>query len=347
MIDVFGANGTRLAGAPRLRAAYLIRSGRAARRRLRGVVLIAAGIAVLAALLLSELESAARMLAWLRQHIIAATILAAVAGTAMTARRRGLMRAEFKSSWLAALPIRRAAARWESLIIDMAPAAAAVAALAVIFLAAAIALAFVPGSSGISAVSVCAAMSAGVIGGAIFSYAIPAPKPIDLPPGSRYVPHRRPRRFSALRPSLKALGYWPVRQMFARAQPRMVSRATLPLLVMMPLGTMADTAMVVIGLFLTTGALSLLIPSAISVSVQLRRWVAPLPVRAGRVLRAYLVPSLAVIAGASALDAWLLIVVGKSIPAAAAIGLCLAVLGISLTLGGIWLSRASGASPEA
>lgn len=284
-----------------------------------------------AVILINERESAARALAWLRQHILAAAILAALAGIVMVARRRAMVRAEFKRSWLSALPISRAAARWESLIIDMAPAAAGVAALVAIFLPVAIV--------GISAVSVCAAMSAGLIGGAVLSYAIPAPKPIDLPPGSRYVPHRRARRFSPLRPSLKALGCWPVRLMFARAQPRVVSRAVVPILVMMPLGTMADTAMVILGLFLTTGALLLLIPAAISVSVAVRRWVAPLPVRGDRVLRAYLIPSLALIGVAGAADALLLMVLGESIPPAAAIGLCTALFGVALVLCAIWLAR--------
>ena len=64
------------------------------------------------------------------------------------------------------------------------------------------------------------------------------------------------RRFG---PRLSALGSWPVRQMFAWAQPKIVARAMIPILVMMPLGTTADAAMVVIALFGVVGALLLIV----------------------------------------------------------------------------------------
>jgi hypothetical protein len=338
--DLFGRSGARLARVPRLRAAYLIRSHWVSGTKSRKVVFAAVcGVALFAALLAGEREPAGRMLEWLRPHIFAAAILAALSSAVMVARRRALTRIEFTRSWLAALPIKSSTARWEALLIDMVPAAAAVAALAAIFCTAAIVLGFASGSGSNSALRICAAMSCGVIFGAILSFTIPVPKPADLPPGSRYVPHPRARRSTALRPSLKALGIWPVRQMFARAQPKMVSRALMPILVMMPLGSTADTAMVVVGLFLSIGALSLLIPAAASVGAQLHRWLAPLPLRAGTVLRACIGPSLAVIVGASAVSAWLLSLLGVADSAATAIGACLAVSCASLALLGIEVAR--------
>jgi hypothetical protein len=331
----------RMAGAPRLMTAYLIRLNRRTKPPRRGAAIARSCIGTLgAALLFIEREPVARSLEWLQSHVLVAAGLAAIGSAVTVARRRVLTRAEFARGWLAALPIRPATARWESLVLETVPASAAVLALAVISFAVAIVLSFAPGSASSAAFGVCAWLSGAVILGAMASYAIPRPEPVDLPPGSRYVPHRRTGKAGVLRPSLKALGHWPVRQMFARAQPKIVARAVVPVLVMMPLGTMADTAMVVVGVFLVAGALSLLIPAAISVSALVRRWVAPLPVRADRLMRTYLVPSLGVIAGASAVEACLLFVLGASLRTSLAIGLCTAVFGVLITIGGVRLWRA-------
>jgi hypothetical protein len=330
----------RMAGAPRLMTAYLIRQNRRTRSGFRTAAIAWPCIAVLAAVLLFiERARAARSLEWLQHHVLASAGLAAIASAAAVARRRALMRAEFARSWLAALPIRPATARWESWVLETVPASAAVAVLAVLSVAAAIVLSSVPGRAGRAAFGVCAWLSGAVILGAAASYAIPPPKPVDLPPGSRYVPHQRAGKSAALRPSLKALGHWPVRQMFARAQPKIVARAVVPILVMMPLGTMADTAMIIVGLFLVAGALSLLIPAVISVSALVRRWVAPLPLRADRLMRIYLAPSLGVIAGASAVEAWLSFLLGASLRTSLAVGLCMAVFGILIAIGGVRLWR--------
>ena len=130
-----------------------------------------------------------------------------------------------------------------------------------------------------------------------------------------------------VRPSLAALGQWPIRQMFAWAQPKAVARATIPILVMMPLGTMADTAMVVIALFAVAGALLLLCSAAIAVSRLAARWLAPLPVRASAVVRAILLPACAFIAGASAMEALLLMVFDVSYRSAVMVGASTAVIG--------------------
>jgi hypothetical protein len=131
--------------------------------------------------------------------------------------------------------------------------------------------------------------------------------------------------------------------MFAWAQPKAVARATIPILVMMPLGTMADTAMVVIALFAVAGALLLLCSSAIAVSRLAARWLAPLPVHASAVVRAILLPACAFIAGASAVEALLLTVFNVSYPRAAMAGASTAVIGCLLFGGALlWNVRPRG-----
>jgi hypothetical protein len=184
-------------------------------------------------------------------------------------------------------------------------------------------------------------MSGGVVLGAILSYGIPNPKPIDLPPGSRYVPHGRSAGALPLRPSLKALGVWPLRLMFARAQPALVARAILPILVLMPIGTSAAAALAIIACYVVAGALLLLIPAVISVSGLGRIWMAPLPVRGSSLTQAVLIPSMVAIVGASAAEGGILFVIGASLHAAALAGACIAGVGCLVTAGAaIWRMRA-------
>jgi hypothetical protein len=172
------------------------------------------------------------------------------------------------------------------------------------------------------------------------SFLIRQPKPVDLPPGSRYVPHAKSRRAAKIRPTLSALGSWPIRQAFAWAQPKVVSRAIIPILVMMPLGTTADTAMVVIGMSGIIGVLLLVWLGVMSAGRLARRWLAPLPVRSGEVIRAFLLPVCAVIVAASAIEALLLLVLNASYRSAAEVGAWTAVVGCVTVSGGlIWTCR--------
>jgi len=180
-------------------------------------------------------------------------------------------------------------------------------------------------------------LSAGVAIGVVVSYAIPAPKVVVLPPGSRYVPHKKTRA-AKIQPSLAALGLWPVRQMFAWAQQKMVARATIPVLLSMGIGTTADTAMLTLGLFAVTGALLLLLPAVVSTSMLVRRWLAPLPARAGAVRRALLLPTFGIMVGAGAVEALLLLAFGLSYRVSAAAGLCAAAVGCLATMAGLLLS---------
>jgi hypothetical protein len=321
----------------RLRAAGLIRRNRNARVKARERIVALLCLGAMIALLWMQSEITAQVLTWLRLHSLICGCAAAIASALQVARRRVLTRAEFAKSWLAAVPIRPSTARWEALLIETFPAAAAVVALTAVCLTAGVVLALSRRADYVSLLTVWGCLSAGVAIGAIASYAIPAPKPHDLPPGSRYVPHARPRRAARIRPSLSALGYWPVRQMFAWAQPKMVSRATIPILLSMGLGTTADAAMIVIALSGVMGALLLLLPAVISTSALVRRWIAPLPVRAGVMMRAFLSPTIGVILGASTLESLLLLVLDVSMRSSARVGICTAVLGCLMALGGVLL----------
>lgn len=107
--------------------------------------------------------------------------------------------------------------------------------------------------------TVAAYLSGGIALGVIGSFLVPQPKPVDLPPGSRCVPHRKVRRAARIRPSFGALGLWPIRQALAWAQPKIVARATIPILLSMGLGTTADVALIVIALSGVIGALLFLL----------------------------------------------------------------------------------------
>jgi hypothetical protein len=292
------------------------------------------------ALLWMQSEMTAQVLTWLRLHSLICGCAAVIASAVLVARRRVLTRAEFARSWLAAVPI-RPSARWEALLIETYPATAAVVALTAVCLTAAVVLALSRRADYVSLLIVWGCLSAGVAIGAIASYAIPAPKPHDLPPGSRYVPHTKPRRAAKIRPSLSALGYWPVRQMFAWAQPKMVSRAAIPILLSMGIGTTADAAMIVIALSGVIGALLLLLPAVISTSVMLRRWMAPLPLHFAAVIRAFLLPAFGVILGAGALESLLLLVSDVSLRTSVTAGIGTVVVGCLVALGGVlpWILR--------
>jgi hypothetical protein len=295
-----------------------MRLNRSSSAKTRERIIAAAGFGMMAALMWAERDLLARALIWVRPHSLVCGGLAAIACAFQVARRRVLKRGEFSRSWLAAVPIRVSTARWEALIIETLPAMAALVVLTLLALSMGLVLAVAGGGSGsgggggksVPLFAVWATFSVGAAIGVVVSYAVPAPKPVDLPPGSRYVPHNKAGRTAKIRPSLAALGAWPIRQMFAWAQPKMVARATLPILVMMPMGTTADAAMGVITVFGINGALLLLCMAAVRLSHRVRRWMAPLPVRAGVVMRAFLLPAFGVIVGAGAVEALLLLAFG-------------------------------------
>jgi hypothetical protein len=322
--------------APRLAAAKLIRRNRRARAGVNPTGVVLLSLSVLIALFWVE-AAVAPPLTWLRSHGLSCAGFAAVASAVLIARRRALKRAEFVRSWLAVVPVNASTARWESLLIETYPAIAAIGLLTIASLSYALVLLFAKSADIFAPFAVWATLSAGIALGVLGSYLVPQPKPVDLPPGSRYVPHQRLRRTAKIRPSFSALGGWPIRQAFAWAQPKIVARATIPILVMMPLGTMADAAMVAIALFATIGALSLVCSAVISASRLARRWLAPLPTRPGDVIRAFLLPACAVIVSAGAIEALLLLVFNVSYVTSAEVGAGTAVVGcLTASTGLIW-----------
>jgi hypothetical protein len=113
---------------------------------------------------------------------------------------------------------------------------------------------------------------------------------------------------------------------------------------MMPMGTTAAAGMGVIAVFAVSGGLCLLWMAAITASRQIHRWMAPLPVRAGGLRLALLLPTLAVMIAASAVEAAFLLALGVSYRTSAAAGIITAVVGCLATLGGVqlWGARRRG-----
>jgi hypothetical protein len=324
--------------APRLNAAGLIWRNRRARFTRSAFIIAIVLAVVLLAILSVERRTLGDSLSWLRRHGVLCAGLAACSSAVAVAQRRTLQRAKFARSWLAAVPVKPGVARWEAFLIETLPASTAVCALSLCAVLAALALALQ--RADIAALGVVwAHLSGGTALGVGISFLIPRPKPIDLPPGSRYVPKPKVNRAAAIRPSLSALGLWPIRQMFAWMQPKLVARAIIPILVMMPMGTTADDAMIVIALFGLLGAMSLLWSAALAVGGAARRWLAPLPARAAAVFRAFLLPAWGAIAVSCALVTLLLLVVNVSYRIAAELGAGTAVIGC-LTLAAVLLWNA-------
>jgi hypothetical protein len=321
--------------APRLAAAKLILLNQRTRAGANASVMLLS-VGVLTVLFWVE-ATLASPLKWLRLHGLLCAGVAAVVSAMLIARRRALKRAEFTRSWLAAVPVSASTARWESLFIETLPAIAAIGSLTIAALSYALVL-LIAKSAEISTLFAvwayfCGAIALGVLG----SFLVPQPKPVDLPPGSRYVPHQKLRRAAKIRPSLSALGSWPIRQAFAWAQPKIVARATIPILLIMPLGTMADAAMVAIALFGTICALLLVCSAVISASRLARRWLAPVPVRSGDLIRAFLLPACAIVIAAGTVEALLLLLFNVSYRTSAAVGVCTAVTGcLTLSGGFVW-----------
>jgi hypothetical protein len=318
--------------APRLMTARLIRSNTEVRGRVRRRLLAAAAFGVMMTIVSTQRAGVGQAIDWLRLHGLLWGGIAAVASAMQVARHRALKRAEFSRSWLASLPVPRSAARWESLIIETLPVTVALGAITLLGLVCGLVLLHA-GRSG-AVLAVWAILSAALVLGALLSYAVPVPKPVELPPGSRYVPHGKAHRAAKIRPSLAALGLWPVRQMFAWAQPKMVARTVIPVLIMMPLGTTADAALGAVAACAVAGMLLLLCLAAFAASRAVRRWIAPLPVRARALTRAFLLPTVVVMLAASAVEAWLLTALGASLRMSAAVGLLMALTGCLASFSG-------------
>jgi hypothetical protein len=314
-------------------------------RRLRLLVLsgLALGLGCIALACWAGRQPA--VVGWVASHAILCGLVIAAVTAMQSARRRELIRAAAARSWLAALPVRPVASRCEALVLEDGPTFIVLGILDISLLAA-IVIDRLLGSgplpvaaTGFAALGM--TLNAGLLLGVAASYFIPQSKPIELPPGSRYVPRGRSGAGSRpVTPSLGALGLWPVRQMFASARPKVVVRTIMPALVMMPLGTFADAAMVIIGIFVATSALLMLTSAVWSVSFRARRWLLPVPLRREVLARALLFRPCAVVAGLAAVICWLVWVLGAGLAVGVFITLG-AVLTMSAQAGAaLWASRA-------
>lgn len=325
--------------APRLNAARLMWRNRRARLTRAASVVAIALVILLPAVFCVARGAVEEWLSLLRRHGVLCAGLAAFLTAVAVAQRRSLQRSQFARSWLAAVPVKPGAARWEAFLIETLPASTAIAAIFIVAALAALGLALQHAEVGALGV-VWAYLNGGVVLGVGISFLMPSPKPVDLPPGSRYVPKPRVHRAAAIRPSISALGLWPIRQMFAWLQPKLVARAVIPILVMMPLGTTAADAMIVIALSGLSGAMLLLASASIGAGRAARGWLAPLSLRAAAVFRAFLLPACGVVAASCAMVILLLLVVNVSYRVAAGIGAGAAVvacLGIGAVL--LWNAR--------
>jgi hypothetical protein len=284
--------------------------------------------------------SAVALIGSLERHGLFIAGLAALTSAVVVGRRRVRHQTEGPRSWLAALPVDPSTARWEAVAIDVAPVGIALLGLALAFGAVGAVCARAPGFSAGSAVDASLGVVIGACLGAVVSYLMPARRRIDLPPGSRYVPHRQTSGTAPLRPTLAPLGHWPIRQMFASAQPRAVARAALPVLLCLPAGMSPAAALTAIAVIALLGLLLLLVIAVISVSGALRLWLAPLPLAGGAAARALLLPPLLVAAALSALASSLLWVAGLSPATSADVGLFTAIASWCVALGGHFIALA-------
>ncbi len=300
---------------PRLWAAACSLRNRWRRRAPADLLSVAAAVLLwlllLACLLAAGRTTLTATVAWLFRHRWHLAGPVAVLVASMVSRRRATLRATAPRSWLAALPVTRRRARIEALVIETRPALLTLGLLTLGLLT--LAVATFPGVAAFELpalatrlAAVGASLAGGALIGATVSYLIPLPKPVELPPGSRYVPQRRPTRAAPLVPSLRSLGVWPVRALFAGLRPQAVTRVAIPILLLMPLGTRADVAMLVIGICADVGAMLLLASAMFRVHRAGRRWLRPLPVAPARLSRQILTRPALVLLGGIAVAAWLL-----------------------------------------
>ncbi len=293
-----------LAATPRLLAAYHTAGNRWRRRKRRdlGVVLTlgalwAGAVALLAGMALPALAAGCH---WVPKHALALDVAAFGAAIVLVSRRRALVRADAARSWLAALGSARAPAYIQSRTLELTPALLFLTVL-VIGCASLLGVAALRGVGGLhNLLKTSGTLAAAILCGALSSYLIPPGRDEDLPPGSRYVPHRRRAGPPLPRASLAGLGHWSVRRSFASLRPKVVTRAVVPLLFAVPLGATADSALLMLGVAATSVALLLLIVSIHDVSRASYHWLQPLPLRAARLRRAVLgraLPAFAVLSG--------------------------------------------------
>jgi len=338
-----------LAATPRLLAAYYAVGNRWRRRTGRDRRFVAALIAlwVCAVTLLARVSLPALIAAgqWCSNHGL--TLDAAAFGIALVlvSRRRAVVRADAARSWLAALGSARGPAFLEARLLELTPALLLLAALTL----ACVSLLGVAGFREVGAwqglASTAGSLAVAVLLGALSSYLIPPGRDEDLPPGSRYVPHRRRRGPPLPRASLAGLGRWPTRRLFATLRPKVVVRAIVPVLFAVPLGTNADAALLLLGVVAASGALMLLLVSLHAVGRCSYRWLQPVPLRLAVLRRALLGRTFLALAALTGVWGDLVWVAGMPLRDAWQRSLALWALCTALAVGLSWLATRRRSAP--
>lgn len=329
-----------LAKAPVLLTAYLVWVNRGRRRRQRELlVTLALSIAWMAAASIyvhADRAAAISTLAWLRRHDLFWATISAVVAAVLVSRRRALNQIAASRSWTAALPVERSTAKWQAIAVESAPAFVLACVLTAIFGSLSLIADF---NTGIPApIFTWVATTGGIMLGAGLSYLLPSLRQEEIYESSRYVPRRRRTEPAIITGSLSALGSWPVRQMFGSARPKTVARVMIPILLSVPLGSTAGDAILAIGLLTTIGAVLLLVAAAISVSGKASRWLKPLPLSSGLVARRTVMPALAFMFCATAIESWLIWVLGSTVARCIAIGVLTLVASMIFAVAGSLLA---------
>jgi len=321
---------------PVLLTAYLVwRNRNPQRRRIEIFLPLALFFACVAAASLyvrADRAAVASTLEWFHRHDLFWSTITAIVSAVLVSRRRALIRSEAPRAWTAVLPMDRARARWQAMAVESVPAVALLGMLAFIFggLSAAV---FLEARTSAPLIT-WASTTCGALIGAALSYLLRPPRQAEVYEDSRYVPRRRRAETPIPIGSLSALGSWPLRQMFASAKPRTLARVLVPILLAVPLGSQAADVMVTIGLLTALGAVAALVAAVISVSARALRWLNPLPLEPAQLARRMLVPALASMLVATAIESWLIWVLGSPVMRSIAAGVLTLTVGAILTVFG-------------
>jgi uncharacterized BrkB/YihY/UPF0761 family membrane protein len=106
---------------------------------------------------------------------------------------------------------------------------------------------------------------------------------------------------------------------------------------------MAADVMLAIGLLIAIGALVLLVAAIISVSAEASRWLKPLPLRSGLLARMTLIPALSLMLCVTAIESWLIWVLGSPVARCVAIGAATAGASTILAVSGSLFAIYAGA----
>jgi uncharacterized BrkB/YihY/UPF0761 family membrane protein len=107
-----------------------------------------------------------------------------------------------------------------------------------------------------------------------------------------------------------------------------------PILLSVPLGSTAADAMLAIGLLTVIGALVLLVAATISVSAKASRWLKSLPLGSGLLARRVLIPTLAFMFCMTAIESWLIGVLGLPVARCIATGVLTLVASLIFAVAG-------------